>query len=212
MAIPHDLRNERLIKTLTKNLEKRHFEVYYCPTKEDAKNQALALMPEGSSVGWGGSMTMMEIGLNTAVHEGNYVVIDRETAQSMEERAEFQRQALFTDFFIAGTNAVSENGILVNVDGTGNRLAALCYGPKNVIMLVGLNKVAQDLDAAVKRARSYAAPINNMRYLGDTPCSTTGICGNCISLDCICNQVLVTRACRPAGRIKIILIGEEVGF
>ena len=116
------------------------------------------------------------------------------------------------DYFLSSYIAISEYGLLLNIDCFGNRLAALCFGPKNVIILCGMNKVAQDVDAAVKRARSYAAPVNSMRFMGKTPCASTGTCHNCVSEECICNQVLLTRNCRPAGRIKIILIGEEIGF
>lgn len=212
MSAPLEARNELLAKTLIGKLERRHFEAYYCPTAAEAVEKALSLIPEGSSVSWGGSVTIRESGLTKALHAGNYKVIDRDLAKTPEERDELHRKGLLTDFFLSSVNAISEDGVLVNIDGVGNRLAALCFGPKKVVILCGLNKVAQDVDAAVKRARSYAAPVNSMRFMGKTPCAATGVCHNCVSEECICNQILLTRNCRPAGRIKIILIGEEIGF
>lgn len=212
MSTPLETRNELLAKTLITNLERRHFEAYYCPTAAEAVEKAVSLIPEGCSVSWGGSVTIRESGLTKAVHAGNYTVIDRDLAKSPEEMAELHRKGLLADYYLSSVNAISENGVLVNIDGTGNRVAALCFGPKNVIILCGMNKVAQDVDAAVKRARSYAAPVNSMRFMGKTPCAVTGSCHNCVSEECICNQILLTRNCRPAGRIKIILVGEEMGF
>ena len=209
---PQEKRNELLGATLVKNLERRRFEAYYCPTAAEAIEKAISLIPEGSSVTWGGSVTIRDMGLKKAIKEGNYNVIDRDTASNPAEMKEMMRQGLLTDFYLTSTNAISESGVLVNVDGNGNRVAALCYGPNNVIVVTGLNKVAQDVDAAIKRARSYAAPINSMRFMGKTPCAVDGTCHNCTSEDCICNQIVLTRGCRPAGRIKVILVGEELGF
>ena len=209
---PMEKRKELLGATLVKNLERRHFEAYYCPTAAEAIKKTLSLMPEGSSVSWGGSMTIRDMGLTKAVKEGNYNVFDRDTATNPAEMREMHRQGLLTDFYLTSTNALSEDGVLVNIDGTGNRVAAISFGPNNVIVLASLSKVAQDVDAAIKRVRSYVAPVNSMRFMGKTPCAIDGICHNCVSEECICNQVLVTRVCRPAGRIKVILIGEELGF
>lgn len=209
---PKEQRNELLHKTLLKNLERRHFEAYYCPTAAEAIEKALSLMPAGSSVTWGGSMTIRDMGLTQAVKNGDYHVIDRDTAKDPAEMREMMRQGLLTDFYLTSTNAITEDGILVNIDGNGNRVASICYGPNHVIVLCGLNKVAQDLDAAVKRVRGYVAPVNSMRFMGKTPCAADGVCHNCISPECICNQVLITRVCRPAGRIKVILIGEDWGY
>lgn len=212
MSTPLETRNELLAKTLIGNLERRHFEAYYCPTTAEAVKKALSLIPEGSSVSWGGSVTIRESGLTKAIHEGNYEVIDRDLAKTAEERDEMHRKGLLTDFYLSSVNAISEDGVLVNIDGTGNRVAALSFGPKNVVILCGLNKVAQDVDAALKRARSYAAPVNSMRFMGKTPCAVTGTCRNCVSEECICNKILFIRNCTPAKRIKIILIGESIGF
>jgi len=205
-------RNELLGKSMVSALEKRNFEGYYCPTTEDAVKKTLELIPEGSSVSWGGSMSIRESGLTEKVHKGNYTVIDRDLGKNPEEVFDLHRQGLLTDFYLTSTNAITEDGELVNIDGTGNRVAAICFGPKNVIVFCGMNKVAPTTDTAIARARSEAATINSMRFMGNTPCATTGKCHNCTSPDCICNQFLITRMCRPAKRIKVILIGESLGF
>lgn len=208
---PKQLRNEKLGAKVVKAMESRHFEAYYCGTKEEALKKALELIPEGSVVAWGGSVTMNEIGLSEALHNGKYQLIDRDAAPP-EERRKLMRQGLLADYFISGANAVSEDGEIVNIDGMGNRVGAIVYGPDHVVMIAGMNKVAKTLEDAVKRARTIAAPINKQRFGGTTPCAKTGSCGDCKAEDCICCQMLVTRVCRPAGRIKVILVGEELGF
>jgi len=208
---PKQLRNEKLGAKVVKAMESRHFEAYYCGTKEEALKKALELIPEGSVVAWGGSVTMNEIGLSEALHSGKYQLIDRDAAPP-EERRKLMRQGLLADYFISGANAVSEDGEIVNIDGMGNRVGAIVYGPDHVVMIAGMNKVAKTLEDAVKRARTIAAPINKQRFGGTTPCAKTGSCGDCKAEDCICCQMLVTRVCRPAGRIKVILVGEELGF
>ncbi len=208
---PKQLRNEKLGAKVVKAMESRHFEAYYCGTKEEALKKALELIPEGSVVAWGGSVTMNEIGLSEALHSGNYQLIDRDAAPP-EERRKLMRQGLLADYFISGANAVSEDGEIVNIDGMGNRVGAIVYGPDHVVIIAGMNKVAKTLEDAVKRARTIAAPINKQRFGGTTPCAKTGSCGDCKAEDCICCQMLVTRVCRPAGRIKVILVGEDLGF
>lgn len=213
MAVtPKEKRNELLGKSMISSLEKRNFEAYYCETAKDALSKAMDLIPEGCSVSWGGSVTIREMGLTKALHEGNYTVIDRDLGKNPEEVYDLHRQGLMADFFLTSANAISEEGVLVNVDGNGNRVAALSFGPRNVIVVCGMNKVAQDVPSAISRARSYAAPINSMRFMGNTPCATTGKCHNCTSPESICAQILITRMCKPAKRIKVILVGEEMGF
>ena len=212
MTTPLESRNALLAKTVVSNLEKRHFEAYYCPTAQEALKKVLDLIPEGSSIGWGGSMSIRDMGLTKAIHEGNYTVIDRDLAQTPEEAAQMQRDCLQADYFITSANAIAEEGIMVNIDGTGNRVAVICFGPKNVIVVCGINKVTQNLDAAISRARFVAAPINAGRFDIQTPCKITGKCHNCTSADSICSEVLITRTSRPANRVKIILVGEDMGY
>lgn len=205
-------RNELLAATVIKNLAKRNMEGYYCATKEEALQKALELIPETDVVTWGGSVTIDEVGLLVAV-KGRNPVIDRDTAKSLEEKVEMMRKGLTCDTFLMSTNAMSEDGILVNIDGNGNRVASLIFGPKQVIIIAGVNKITKDLDSAIARARGTAAPVNAQRFDGiRVPCAKTGVCANCNSVDCMCCQVVVTRHSRQAGRIKVILVGESLGF
>ncbi|MBE7091967.1 MAG: lactate utilization protein [Clostridiales bacterium] len=206
------IRNDLLGKTLVENFNKRFFESYYCSTKEEAKDKALSLIKEGSSVSFGGSMSLSQCGLLDAVKSGNFTVYDRNLAKTPEEREEIMRKAFIADTFLMSANAVSQEGELVNIDGLGNRVSALCFGPKQIIVIVGLNKVAPDLDSAIVRARNVASPINTQRFNLDTPCTKKGACYDCKASDCICAQIVITRICRPKGRIKVIFCGEDLGF
>ena len=197
---------------LVKNLQSRHFDAYYCANKEEALKKALELIPEGASVGWGGAHSAEQIGLMEALHAGNYAPIDRSLAKSQEEREQMMKDCMFCDVFLTGANGLSLDGQMVNIDGTGNRVAATIYGPKSVLVIAGMNKVEDTLEDAITRARTVAAPMNNQRFSNNNPCSATGTCGNCKNETCICNQIVITRHCRPVGRIKFILVGEELGF
>lgn len=192
-------------------MKKRGFDAYYVSTAEEARAKALELIPEGSTVSWGGSVTIDQIGLKQAVIEGGYEVINRDEAKTPEERTEFMRKGLTCDVFLMSANAVSEDGQMVNIDGNGNRVAALCFGPKEVIVIAGMNKVAGSLEEAYVRARRFAAPVNAQRFDFETPCSKTGMCADCLSLQCICSQMVVTRR-TSSGRIKVILVGDDLGF
>ena len=212
MNNPTKMYYEKRGKILVKNLQARHFEAYYCDNKELALRKALELIPEGAVVGWGGAHSAEQIGLMEAVHAGPYRAIDRSLAKTQEERDQMMKEMMFGDVFLTGANGLSLDGQMVNIDGTGNRVAATIYGPKSVIVVAGMNKVEDTLEDAVRRARTVAAPMNNQRFGNDNPCSATGTCGNCKNEKCICNQIVITRHCRPIGRIKFILVGEALGF
>ena len=212
MASPRELYYAKRAEKLIKNLKNRHFEAVYCENREQALKQALAWIPEGSSVGWGGARSAQEIGLMDAVRAGNYRAIDRDQAKTPAEKRQIEKDCLNADVFITGANGLSLDGQMVNIDGNGNRVAAIIYGPETVIVIAGMNKVMDTVEEAVKRARTVAGPMNEQRFLGNTPCAVTGICGDCKSEDCICNQIVITRHCRPSGRIKFIMVGEELGF
>lgn len=205
-------RNKILADKVIKGLESRNMSGYYAETKEEALAKALELIPEGSSIGWGGSVSVSEIGLREAVINGNYEVFNRDNCQTPEEKREIEIKIFGSDFFLCSSNAITEDGILVNIDGNSNRVAAIAYGPKKVIMIVGMNKVAKDFDAALSRARNIAAPINAQRFPLDTPCKKNGSCANCKSRDTICCEFLVTRYSRHADRFHIILVNDELGY
>lgn len=206
------VRNDKLAQRVIKGLESRNMEGFYTQTKEEALEKALELIEEESSIGWGGSVSVERIGLIKALSDGNYVTVDRSKAKSVEEKEEIQRACFSADYFLTSSNAITEDGILVNIDGNSNRVAAICYGPKKVIMIVGMNKVVKTEADAMARARNVAAPINAQRFPLDTPCKKIGSCMNCMSRDTICCQFLTTRYSRHADRIKVILVNENLGF
>ena len=205
-------RNKLLAEKVIKGLESRNMAGYYVETKEEALQKALELIPEGSSIGWGGSASVNEIGLRDAILNGNYTVYNRDLASTKEERREIEVKTFGADYFLCSSNAITEDGVLVNIDGNSNRVAAIAYGPSHVIMIVGMNKVAKDEESALSRARNIAAPINAQRFPLDTPCKKTGSCMNCKSRDTICCEFLITRYSRHADRFHIILVNENLGY
>lgn len=209
---PRDKYYEVLGNKMLESFKKRGMEAYYCADKSEALKKALELIPEGASVSWGGTMTVGEIGLDEKLKSPKYNVIDRSMAKSDEEKKEIYRKVFFCDWYIGSANGVSADGEIVNIDGTGNRVAAMMYGPDNVLLIVGMNKVAPSLEEAVSRARNVAAPINIARFGKETPCSKTGKCMDCLSDDCICSYITITRKSNIKGRIKVILVGEELGY
>ncbi len=202
-------RNRLLAEKVIAGLKSRNMTGYYAETKEDALKQALSLIPEGSAIGMGGCMSAIEIGLTDALKSGNYRFIDRDR---MEDKRAAMLQTYDADFFITSANAMTEDGVLINVDGNSNRVSAIAQGPKKVICIVSMNKICPDPDSAMKRARGVAAPINAQRFGLATPCSKTGSCMNCKSPDTICCQILITRYSRHKDRIHVILVGEPVGY
>ena len=202
-------RNELLATKVIKGLESRNMTGYYASDREEALKIALDLIPEGSSATMGGCMSAREIGLVDALKDGNYSFIDRD---NYEDKRAAMLAAYDADIYLASPNALTEDGILINIDGNANRVSAIAQGPRKVIFIAGMNKVASDLDAAMKRARNVAAPINAQRFGLDTPCSKTGSCFNCKSPDTICCQFLITRYSKHPGRIHVILVNDNLGF
>ena len=202
-------RNDLLSQKVIKGLASRNMTGYYAKTKEEALQMALELIPEGSSVTMGGGMSVHEIGLVKALKEGNYNFIDRD---EMEDKSAAMLFAYDADVFLMSANAMTEDGILVNIDGNANRVSALAQGPRKVIVIAGMNKICDDVDGAMKRARNVAAPINAQRFGLNTPCAKTGSCMNCKSPDTICCQFLITRYSKHPGRIHVILVDDFLGF
>lgn len=205
-------RNRVLSERVIKGLESRHMHGYYAETKEDALKIALSLIPEGASVGYGGSMTIDAVGLKEALENGGRKLIRRELAKTPEEQRAVYKEIFGADVFISSSNAMTEDGMLVNIDGSGNRVACIAFGPKKVVMIVGMQKIQKDLDAAMKYARNIAAPANNIRLNLSNPCTKAGTCMNCLAPDSICSQFLVTRIARDHDRFHVILVNEELGY
>ncbi|MBR2845842.1 MAG: lactate utilization protein [Solobacterium sp.] len=202
-------RNELLAQKVINGLASRNMTGYYAADKEEALKLALSLIPEESTVTMGGGMSVIEIGLVKALKEGNYNFIDRDEA---EDRRAAMLMAYNADFYLASSNAITEDGVLVNIDGNANRVSAIAYGPEKVIFIVGMNKVCPDADTAMKRARNVAATINNQRFNGNNPCVRTGACADCKSPDTICCQFLITRYSKHKDRIHVILVYDNLGF
>ncbi len=202
-------RNELLAQKVIKGLESRNMKGYYAATKEEALKIALDLIPETSSVSMGGAMSAHEIGLVEALKNGNYKFIDR-------NKAEDPRAAMLAgydaDYFLTSANAMTEDGVMVNIDGNSNRVSSIAQGPKHVLVIAGMNKICPDVDSAIKRARNVAAPTNAQRFGLSTPCAKTGSCMNCKLPDTICCQFLITRYSRHEGRIQVILVNDSLGF
>ena len=202
-------RNELLAQKVIKGLTSRNMTGYYAADREEALKLALSLIPEGSSVTMGGGMSIHEIGLAQALKEGNWNFIDRD---QMADKRAAMLAAYDADVFLSSVNAMTEDGVLVNIDGNANRVSAIAQGPKKVLFIVGMNKVCDDIDGAMKRARNVAAPTNAQRFGLSTPCAKTGACMNCKSPDTICCQFLITRFSRHPGRIHVILVNDFLGF
>lgn len=202
-------RNELLAQKVIKGLKSRNMTGYYASTREEALSMALSLMPEGSTVGMGGCTSAYEIGLVNVLRTEKYRFIDRD---NYEDKRKAMLETYDADFFISSANAMTEDGIIVNIDGNSNRVSAIAQGPKKVIFIVGMNKICPDVDSAMKRARNTAATTNAQRFGLSTPCSKTGSCMDCKSMDTICCQFLITRFSRHNDRIHVILVNDYLGF
>ena len=202
-------RNELLANSVIESLKQRNMTGYYAKSREEALKIALELIPEKSSVTMGGATSAHEIGLVEALKNGDYDFIDRD---KIADKRAAMLAAYDADFFLSSVNAMTNDGILVNIDGNANRVSAIAQGPKKVLFIVGMNKICADLDSAMKRARNVAAPINAARFGLSTPCSKTGKCFDCKNPDTICCQFLITRFSRHKDRIHIILVNDSLGF
>ena len=202
-------RNEKLAQYVMKGLTSRNMNGYYAADKRQALEIALSLIPEQSSVTMGGCMSAREIGLVDALKVGPYRFIDRD---KYEDKRAAMLAAYDADVYLTSANAMTRDGIMVNIDGNANRVSAIAQGPKKVIVIAGMNKICDDLDSAMKRARNVAAPMNAQRFGLTTPCSAHGTCFDCKSPDTICCQFLITRFSRHQGRIHVILVNDQLGF
>ena len=205
-------RNQLLATKMIKNLSRRNMEAFYCPTAEEAVKKVSELIADGSTVTWGGSMTVRDLGIPDMLRRrGTLEVLDRDLVEG-EAVKDIYLRAFTADVYLTSANAISEDGVIVNIDGNGNRVAAITWGPKKVIFIIGLNKVAQTVEAALSRARGTASPINAQRFDIKTPCQTDGICHNCNSPESICSYVHFLRNSRNKGRHVVVLVGENLGY
>lgn len=216
MAILQKAREELqqvLVQEVLQSLIKNRFEALYVSSREEAREKILAMIPTGASVGYGGSLTLDELGIKDVLKKGNYQFIDRGRSEtSAEELFKLRRESLLSDVFLCSTNALTKDGKLVNIDGIGNRLAALTFGPKKVIVVAGLNKVVADVEEGLKRIRNSVAPLHARRRGWKVPCANTGYCMDCRSADRICGTITITEFQREKGRLTVILVGESLGL
>ncbi|HIS80134.1 MAG TPA: lactate utilization protein [Candidatus Scatomonas merdavium] len=199
-------------ESLIRRFNRRGMEACYCEDSKAAVEKVLSLIPDGSSVTWGGSATLSEAGILEALQNGSYELIDRASAKSPEEARSLYGKIVCADYFLMSTNAFTSDGELVNIDGNGNRVACLISGPAHVIVVTGMNKLTKTVQEAVDRVQTCATPPNCLRLNLNTPCASTGFCADCQSPDSICCQIVVTRRSRQPGRITVVMVGEELGF
>lgn len=199
-------------ESIIKNLEKRNMEGYFFENSASCVKAITGMIEDGSVISWGGSESIKECGLMDALSKGSYTLVDRLTAKSPEEARELYVKAVLSDYYLMSTNAITFDGELINIDGNGNRVACLIHGPKNIIMVVGMNKLVSDVESGYERVCDIAAPANAKRLNKNTPCFHTGKCGDCFSPDCMCSQIVVTRRSGQKGRIKVFFVAEELGY
>ncbi len=204
--------NRLKINTVIKNLEKRGMEGHYCETKEEACEMILSMIQDKSVISWGGSETINSLGIKEKLAERDVEIVDPYSTSDPAISLERRRQGLLADYYLMSTNAVTADGELINIDGTSNRVAALCFGPKKVIVVVGANKIVHRHEDALERAKLSAAVPNNIRLKRNNPCTVTGVCSECLSKECICCNIVTTRYCLTAGRIQVILVNDHLGF
>lgn len=201
-----------MAQSIIKNLEKRNMEGYYFETSAECVKAITDSMPQGSTIGWGGSETIKECGLMDAIQNGSYGLIDRSLAKNSDEAREIYARTVLADYYLMSTNAITIDGELINIDGNGNRVACLIQGPSHVIIVAGMNKIVTDVPSGVARVRNMASPANAIRLNRKLPCAVSGHCHDCLASDCFCNQIVVTRRSGHSGRIKVYLIAEELGY
>lgn len=213
MSDYHKSYNKKKALSIKKKLEFRNYDVIICDDVKVAQEKAVNMINPLETVGFGGSVTVEATGIIDYLHERKQPIFDRTQAKSTEVKNEMMKKSLTADYFLTSFNGISKDGEVVNIDGRGNRVAAITYGPDKVFAFVGINKVYGDLENTIETIRNHAAPLN-VAKIGNkkTPCHETGMCRDCLSVDCICNTIVITRRSSEKGRITIFLILEELGF
>lgn len=211
--MPKNWHKEVMAKKAVDALTKNNFKAIYVETKEDAAKKVIELLEDCASIGIGTSMSVNELGVVGEIRKSGKEIFDHtDPALSAEEKLEMRRKQQICDCFISSTNAVTLDGKLVNVDATGNRVSAMIFGPKKVIIVAGVNKIVKDVDAAMDRIENYAAPLNNKRINFPNPCTKTGMCMDCSGSTRICNVTTIIRKKPSVTDINIIIVGEELGY
>lgn len=203
---------ENTADSLIEKFNHRGIEGYYCDDKDEALLMARRFLTPGCSISWGGSMTLEEIGLIDDLKNSDYIIYDRADARTPEEKKAMYSRIVTSDFYFMSSNAITLKGELVNIDGAANRVSCLCHGPDNVIIIAGMNKIVPDVESGIKRVRNMAAPPNAVRLGKDIPCASLGFCTDCLKPECFCSQIVITRRSSIPNRIKVILVGEELGY
>ena len=212
MASPKEIFYENQAAGIIRKLESRKMEGYYCSDQASACDKIMELIGEGvKSVAYGGSMTIDDMKIKDRIVAAGHELIIRENYKTPQEQKTLKSLQINADTFLMSTNAITLDGELVNIDGQGSRLGYMIFGPEQVIVVAGMNKVVADVEEGIKRIHTSAAPPNTVRLHCDTPCAKTGRCGSCLP-NTICCQTVITRASRIPGRIKVILVGEELGY
>lgn len=204
----HEARCQKAVKALIKN----GFDAIYVSTKEEAVKKALELVPQNAKVGVAGSVTIRDLGIVDELKDRGLEIFDHHMVDTPEEKNRMRKGQLTCDVFFASTNALTLDGKLVNIDGTGNRVAAMIFGPGHVVLIVGANKITDNLEQAMDRAKQVAGPMNAMRLKTKTPCATTGYCSDCQSEDRICKITTIIEYKPNLTNFTVIVVGEEIGY
>ena len=194
------------------NLQKRNMEAFFYEDSKSMVEDILSKIPGGSSITWGGSESVKECGLMDAIQNGSYELLDRTTAKTPEESRIFYSKAVMADVFLMSSNAITYDGELINIDGNGNRLACMMQGPKEVFIIVGMNKFVSTVEDGIHRIETIAAPANVQRLDRQTPCHTLGKCAHCFSDGSVCSHTVVTRRFSQKNRVKVFIVAENLGY
>ena len=202
---------QTMAETVIKELKRRNMEGFYCPDRAAAAELVCSLVPQGASVSWGGSATISQLGVLSRLEKARCRMIEYPAREKVHIGSPIFQQVAGADVFLMGTNAITRSGELVNIDGASNRLSSLLHGPKQVLVVAGINKLVKTVEDGIHRIQTSVAPVLAERTGRKTPCAVTGVCSSCSSPDCMCCNIVITRHSRYTGRIKVILVGEALG-
>ena len=200
------------IEKIKKNFNDRNIEACFFKNLNEAKEKILTLIPKNNTVGFGNSGTLKQMDISNELTKRGNTVYDKTLAKNRKETVKLKKKSLLSDWFLTGTNAISSEGHIVNIDHSGNRVAAMLYGPENVVIIIGKNKIEETLEEAIKRAKNTAAPLNAKRSGYNAPCVELNRCIDCNSKDRVCNSLVIIEGQAKKSRIKIFILDQELGF